>query len=119
MNALSMQDPKGRLKVITRYIEGADDMLCKFANFLAERLNSQLVPEGFVMACELALYDLEAGVDGFTNQPLNNELVGYPQIVYVLIRMQIPDIADAIFPSEFAHEVKDFISKIKEESDKK
>lgn len=40
--------------------------------FLAERLNPQLVPQGFVLACELALCDLQAR-RGWIHEPADSE----------------------------------------------
>jgi hypothetical protein len=74
---------------------------------------------GFVIGCELVLYDLEQGVDGFTGKPIQNGLAGYPPMIYGLLRMEIPNIAAAVFPEDFANSVKDHIdavnAKVREE----
>jgi len=64
------------------------------------------------MGCELALYDLQTGVNGFTGKPIQSRLVGYPTMIYALLRMEIPRIADAIFPAEFAAGVKTCIEEV-------
>jgi hypothetical protein len=77
-NALSMTEPKEKLNELKEHMPDQQDIVYQFGQFLAERLNDELMPQGFVMGCQLALYDLQAGVDGFTNQPIHSRLVGYP-----------------------------------------
>lgn len=113
--ALSMDEPKAKLVRLEELIPNApDNMVYEFGRYLAGYLNSQLVPPGFVMGCDLALHDLHRGVNGFTGEPIRNGLVGYPSAIYALLRAEIPDIADAIFPAEFATAVKDFLKKVTE-----
>jgi hypothetical protein len=59
------------------------------------------------MAAELLLYDLQTGVNGFTGQKINSSLVGYPSMTYTLIRTDIPTIAAATCPPDFAKGVLD------------
>jgi hypothetical protein len=118
--ALSMDEAKLKLARLEDHIpDSPDELIYKFGRFLSERLNSELVPTGFVMGCELALHDLQQGVDGFTDKPIQNGLTGYPQIIYGLLRMEIPNIAAAVFPEDFANSVKDHIdavnAKVREE----
>ena len=111
--ALSMDEAKQKLAKLEELIPDAPDgLLYDFGRFLAGYLNPQLVPMGFVMGCELALHDLQAGVNGFTSKPIQSRLVGYPPMIYALLRMEIPRIADAIFPAEFAASVKTFIGEV-------
>lgn len=82
-----------------------DNLIKAFGQFLSPRLADELFAIGFVFGCDLALCDLSKGIDGYTNEPIQNQLVGYPSMVYTLIKRRVPDIANAIFPSEFADEV--------------
>lgn len=112
-HALSMEEPKQKLARLEELISDADnDLLYEFGRFLAGYLNPQLVPMGFVMSCELALHDLRVGVNGFTRQPIQSRLVGYPPAMYALLGMEIPRIADAVFPAEFAARVKTIIEEV-------
>ncbi len=112
--ALSMKEAKEKLAELKKHMPKASgEIVYKFGRFLAERLNPQLVPQGFVMACELALYDLQEGIDGYSNQPIQSSLVGYPPMIYGLLRMEIPRIAEAIFPEDFATSVKTIFEEIK------
>lgn len=97
---------KRNLKNLRQIMPSEDDTLYEFADFLSERLNSRLVPEGFNMAAQLALYDLKTGVDGYTHQSIRSRLVGYPSMIYALLEMRIPDLAQATCPEPFAKGVK-------------
>ena len=111
--ALSMDEPKQKLAKLEELIPDAPNgLLYDFGRYLAGYLNPELVPMGFVMGCELALYDLQTGVNGFTGKPLQSRLVGYPPMIYVLLRMEIPRIADAVLPAEFAASVKNYIEQV-------
>jgi hypothetical protein len=108
-----MTEAKDKLMKLEELIPGRPNgVLYAFGQFLAGYLNDQLVPMGFIMGCELALYDLQSGVNGFTGQPISSSLVGYPPIIYAGLRMGIAEIAATIFPTEFAEQVKNHIAKI-------
>ncbi|MEM3074628.1 MAG: hypothetical protein QW727_01655 [Candidatus Pacearchaeota archaeon] len=89
------------------YFPDQDETVYYFGKFLAERLNPVLSPDEFYTAAELALCDLLRGVNGFTNQQIKSKLVGYPLIIYGLLRMMIPDIACEVCPRDFAQDVKE------------
>lgn len=78
-----------------------------FGRYLAHWLRDaeEMVPEGFIVACTLALHNLTVGVDGFSNKPITNSLVGQPPTLYMMLYGMVPVIARAIFPTEFANEV--------------
>ena len=107
-----MEPIKEKLKNLREYMPEQEDLVYEFGAYLAQRLNPELVSEGFNMAAELALYDLQTGVDGFTGKPLMNRLVGYPSAIYGFLRFQVPDIAKAVCPEEFAHGVREFQEKV-------
>jgi hypothetical protein len=110
-DAISMKEAKEKLLNL-ELKDDVDNTMKEFCKFLSPRLNDELVPEGFVLGAELALYDLNAGVYGYTGDKIRNRLVGYPPIIYSLIRMRFSDIAYAIFPESFANKVKDVIENI-------
>jgi len=107
MDAISMNEAKDKLRNLSQYMPDQEETIYEFGKYLADRLNPELLPMGFVMACELALYDLQKGVDGFSGQPIRSRLVGYPPMIYALLRMMIDQIAEAIFPEDFANAVKE------------
>ena len=111
--ALSMEEPKQKLAKLEELIPDApNELLYDFGRHLAGYLNHQLVPRGFVVGCELALYDLQTGTNGFNGKPIQSRLVGYPPMIYALLRMEIPCIADAVLPEEFAASVKNHIEQV-------
>jgi len=65
------------------------------------------------MAAECALYDLQNGVDGFTGQSIRSRLVGYPPMIYELLKIQVPEIAEAVCPEDFAKGVREFYERVK------
>lgn len=118
--AISMDEAKQKLARLEDHIPNAtNELVYGFGRFLADYLNPQLVPMGFVMGCELAINDLQQGVNGFTGEPIQGSLVGYPPMIYGFLRIEIPTIAEAIFPEDFAASVKEHIeainTKIREE----
>jgi hypothetical protein len=115
--ALSMDEARRKLAKLEELIPNApNELLYDFGRHLAGYLNLELVPMGFVLRCELALYDLQTGVNGFTGEPIQrSQLVGCPPIIYALLRMEIPRIADAVLPAEFAASVKSYIEQVNAE----
>lgn len=111
--ALSMDEAKQKLAKLEELIPDAPDgLLYDFGRFLAGYLNPELVDVGFVMGCELALYDLQTGINSFTKKPIQSRLVGYPPMIYALLHMETPRIADAVLPAEFAASVKSHIEQV-------
>ena len=113
---LSMDEPKQKLMELETHLPDAtNDLIYGFGRFLAERLKPELIPQGFVLACELALQDLQAGVDGFTGRPIQSRLAGYPPMIYALLRSEVATIAKAIFPEEFAKVVETFVEEMNQQ----
>ncbi|MBS3150625.1 hypothetical protein J4425_02365 [Candidatus Woesearchaeota archaeon] len=110
--AISMEPVKEKLRNLREHMPDQQDVIYDFGAHLADRLNPELVPQGFNMAAELALYNLQKGVDGFSGQPIRSRLVGYPSMIYGLLRMQVPQIAEAVCPEDFAKGVKDFYEQV-------
>lgn len=111
-NAISMEPVKKKLENLQEHLPNQNPMVYEFAEFLAARLNPELVPPGFVMATELALADLRKGVDGFTGKPISGNLSGYPRQLYAGLRMYIPEIIKAVCPEDFAKGVKEFYDQV-------
>lgn len=112
-DAISMEPVKAKLKNLKEYLPRENEIVHEFGAYLADQLNSELVPAGFNLACELALEDLRRGGDyGTEKRPVPSHLVGYPPVMYSLLRMSIPKIAEAVCPPEFAQKVKKVIDEI-------
>ena len=105
--AISMEPVKEKLRNLKDYMPKEDNILYDFGKYLADKLNPQLIPAGFNLACELAIEDLRRegnyGEHGTVKVPMN--LTGYPPQLYSLLRMRIRDIAKAVCPSDFAEQV--------------
>ncbi len=106
--AISTEPVKEKLRNLRQYMPDQQDVVYDFGAYLADRLNPELVPQGFNMATELALYDLQKGVNGSTGQPIRSRLIGYPPVIYESLRMQVPEIAEAVCPEDFAKGVREF-----------
>ena len=106
--AISTEEMKEKLRNLKEYMPKEEDVLYSFGRYLAKRLEGhpELVPEGFNVTVELALHDLQKGIDGYTQKPIQSRLVGYPPIIYSLLRMRTPDIAKAVCPEDFAEGVR-------------
>ena len=117
-NAISMEPVKKKLENLQEHLPNKTPMVYEFAEFLAGRLNPELVPRGFVMATELALTDLRKDVDGFTGKPISGNLSGYPSQLYSILRIYVPEIVKAVCPEDFAKGVKEFYDQVHEEMKK-
>lgn len=72
---------------------------------LAERLNSEIIPMGFVMATELYVYDVQTGQNGFTGEPMPAAVTGMPPVMTSIIRMVAEDVALEAYGEDFVSEV--------------
>ena len=121
--ALSMDEAKVKLRNLKEHMPDLDGararLLLPFAELLADYMNPELVPQGFVIACELLLHDVEAGVNGRTGEPIRSDLVGYPPVLYRLLRLEIPALAKAIFPEDFAKGVQEFVNGVMQQMKEK
>ena len=116
LESISTEEIARKLRNLREIMPDEDGTLYQFGEFLADRLGTHpLAPRGFNMAAELCLYDLQQGVNGFTGQPILSRLVGYPSQIYALLRMRVPDLADATCPEDFAKGVKDFYEQVNAE----
>jgi hypothetical protein len=112
-NAIPRDEVNLKLNELEKHMPNPDPTVCKFGRYLATRVKSELViPEGFVMGCEIVLLDLSTGVDLFRRTRITSELVGQPPMVYEMLRNSIPHIAEAIFPEDFATAVKEAIPEV-------
>lgn len=104
-NAIDMTPIKEKLRNLKAYIPDAEEVMCDFAAYLAERINPRVVPMGFVIGAELAIYELENNITKYTSKP--SSLFGYSPEMYALMRVAVPQIVDAVCPEEFARGVKE------------
>ena len=113
MQSIATEEPKQRLDALKEYIPGHPEVVYDFGRFLKEYLGDDPIdPLGFISVCEFAIIDIEAGVNSLTGEPIKNKLIGCPSNVFSAIEAYIPEIAKAIFPDEFAEEVKKVLQEI-------
>jgi len=105
--AIPMETVREKLRNLQQYMPRRGEAVYKFGKFLAEKLDSQLSPIGFSMTAELTLCDLEKGIDALSNQPIRSKLAGCHPGVYNLLRVIVPDIAEAVCPEDFARDVRE------------
>ena len=110
--AISMEPIIEKLRHLRDYLPSMDETVYQFGSFLAVRLNPRLVPAGFNLAAELAFYDLNKCVDGYSGKPISSGLAGLPPIVYEILRWSVPGIANAVCPENFSKSVEKVIKKV-------
>lgn len=114
--AISMEEPCQRLAKLEDYIpdDASDGLLYEYGRFLADYFNPELDTNiiGFYLKCNRAFFDLQKGIYAHTGEPIQSRLSNCPPVFYSLLRMELPCIADAIFPEDFAQEVKQYIEEV-------
>jgi hypothetical protein len=105
-DAISTEELKVKLLNLKELMPEESEFVYDFGAYFATRLNKRINPNGFNLEYQLTLYDLNRGVDGYTNQPVPHSLSGLPSIVYAAMGMNIIGIARAVCPSDFADEVE-------------
>lgn len=107
-DAISMDTVREKLKNLRESRPREDEYTYAFAEFLANRLNDKLNPQGFYMTMQIVLMDLQTGIDGFSGKPINNNLACLPPTMYAMLQLIfIDNIVDIVCPKEFAENVKD------------
>lgn len=104
---------KKRLRHMEEYLPDNPDFFYSYAKYLAERLNFHLDPNGFVNTVRLTLFDLQKGVNGFTNEKIKNDAVGLPDVAYYLLESLTPQVARAVTSEDFAQKVEAIVKKPK------
>ena len=110
--AISMEPVKEKLRNLREHMPNEDVIIHHLGAHLADYLNPTLVPEGFILATELAFYDMEKGVNGFSGKQVSRKLSGYPLQLYAVLRLRIPEIVAAVCPEDFASKVNECYERI-------
>lgn len=104
---------KKRLRHMEEYLPDNPDFFYSYTKYLAERLSFHLDPNGFVNTVKLTLFDLQKGVNGFTNQKIQNDAVGLPDVAYYLLESLTAQVARAVTSEAFAQKVEAIVKKPK------
>lgn len=101
------------LKEIEKNLPSANKTIWNYARFVSKYLPEQLTPDDFVLANCFAIIDLERGHDG-DKKPITEhpDLTLQGGIIYDLLRINIPRIATALFPSDFANAVSEIMERV-------
>ena len=84
-----------------------------FADYLAEQLRGEMIgPEEFLLKVSFAFKDLASGVDAITGEMIMHRAVDRVPTAEPFIRMDMPNIIDVIFPTDFAVEVKRVVEEV-------
>ena len=102
--AINMDDVKKKLADIS-IKDDPGDLIKDFCKFLSTRLNNRLAPRGFAISCDLTLHEIMTGTTTDQSNQIPNSLVEQPSEIYLLLRMEFPDIAISVCPKDFADEV--------------
>ncbi len=98
-------DAKAHLRDLEKYMPVTPFyMLSAFGAYVAEHLDDEVDPQGFVYTCEKVL-SLIAGETHDLTRPVPQELLGYSATTHGCLRKYIPRIAEAVFSSDFARGV--------------
>jgi hypothetical protein len=116
-------DPLATTEQLERYLDRNEEemqrelghkFMVNMARTLAQRIGGQVVPMGLNMCVELFIYDCIKGVSGFTGEPMPSELLGYPDVMYSLFRMELDKIVPKAFGEDFAEEYELVLEQIRE-----
>ena len=87
----------------------------QFAEYLAEQFKTETIsPEEFLLEVELTFKALERGTTA-SGECITHHAADRVPAAEPFIRMDMPDIIDAIFPADFAAEVKKTWKEVLEE----
>lgn len=99
---IDMTETKTKLADLAAHMPEQDETIYEFAAGLAPRLNDRLYPEGLALAVNLYLHDLARGKSGFASLPLPPRLVGYPPVMWAVMKLSVPGMLRATLPPEAA-----------------
>lgn len=105
-----------RLRQLDKFLLDQEPIVYEYGKFLADRVGPDMHPVDFVLATTLAVYDLNKGIDGWTNEPIRNSLVGYPEFIYSILFQATPIIARATYSEEFATQVEEIVQEANKQS---
>jgi hypothetical protein len=84
----------------------------EIGRILAERVGEGKVPEGYVMAIEQLMYDLQTGRDGLTGELMPSSVIGNPTPFYMNSKFFLIDFARGAFGDEYGDRVDEIYKSI-------
>jgi hypothetical protein len=106
--------PIDKLRQLDTLFPNRGEYVEEFGRFLAQRFEEasfgpilrKLTPEEYLQEAHCALDDIMRGEDS-SGKPINSELVGLHGDEYMLIGICLPGITEAVYPQDFADQVKE------------
>lgn len=117
-DVISMEDVKEKLKNYVKHKPDCGTIGHNFCAYLAKELPDELTPEGFVWGVWGAADQLEDNAYDPKKRPEVTGLVGGPKVRYNIFRLNIPTIAEAVCPKDFAKKVREVYEEIIAEIEK-
>jgi len=116
-DAISMEPVKEKLRNLREYMPNHKDITYVFGVYLAEGLIPQLSPKEFSYIAVLTLHGLSENINlnGSTGQHIGSKLMGHSLATYAQLWAQVPQIAKAVCPEDFAKSVRDVCEEINAE----
>jgi len=110
---INTEEMKFKLINIGDYADIDENVHC-YATYLANNMNSELVPNGFIISALRAIEDFRCkGIIGNRRKIVPEALIGHRPEFYNGLKSLIPDIAAVVCPSGFAKEVARIVEKEK------
>jgi len=76
-----------------------------FSRNLADRLNCEITPSGFVATAAMLLMDLRRGYHHYTRERIENGLTYLGMSTYIALGEYVPLIAEQVCPDDFSQKV--------------
>jgi hypothetical protein len=113
-----VREMKEKLLNLKEHVPYIDGTTCDFAAFLADRFpdGTEIAPMDFLITYKLALSDLESGIDGDTQEPIDRKyaIARLPRENVRLLNLTLLTIVSAVTPQEYASRVKEVDDSIKD-----
>jgi len=107
LEAISTTGIKEKLREL-RYDGGkGPEIIYTFSENLAERLNCEITPSGFIATAAMLIRDSMTGIHHYTKEVINNKLTGLNHHDYVALSEYLPILAEQVCPEDFAKDVLD------------
>lgn len=104
-------ETKYNLKHLENLIPGIHPTIAEFGRYLGESLPAKVTAMDFILYVITAIQNLEKGLD-HSGKPLDHILTKQEKMIYIILRNEIPEIINVIFPKKFGAEVQEALEKM-------
>lgn len=106
---------KEKLAKFKEVVQGKEQIVYDFVDFLSTYMNDELVPAGFNLWAALALYDIQNKKNWYTWAPITHPITKYSLEEINNLQLRIPEIAGAIFDENFSKTVRKIHTEVNEQ----